>query len=101
MTETSSQPKGGFLRYFGLDTGEKARRTVVWVLPYLAFFALLLGGLSVGVNYLVPLPLWGFLTAIGVALVMPFFFLARLRAQAEEYRAAAAAAAKKPDEEKK
>lgn len=100
MTETDRREKGGFLRYFGLDTGEKARRTVAWVLPYLAFFALILAGLSFGVNYLVPLPLWGFAAAIGVALVMPFFFLARLRAQAEEYRAAASAA-KTRDEDKK
>ena len=74
------------LRYFGLETGEKAGQTLLWTSPYLAILTLAMGLLSYLVQRLFPMALWVHLVAIVLALVYFFFFLARMRqlsAQAE------------------
>ena len=82
---TVSQRHGNpVLRYFGLETGQKAVETVLWALPYLAIMAAALGGLSFLVNWLWPLPLWVHGLAVGLAVFYMFLFLARMRAAAGE-----------------
>ncbi len=80
------------LRYFGLETGQRALETVLWALPYLAIMAAALAGLSFLVNWLWPLSLWVHGLAVGLAVFYMFLFLARMRAatgaaDAETHRA--------------
>jgi phosphotransferase system glucose/maltose/N-acetylglucosamine-specific IIC component len=69
----------GFLRFFGLETSAKAKAAVLWMLPYLGLLCGTLAGLSYLVDLLLPQPLWVYATAIVLAAVYFFFFLARMR----------------------
>ncbi|GAB4266172.1 hypothetical protein [Deferrisoma sp.] len=84
--EHQSPSGNGFLRFFGLETGEKARETILWALPYLLLMAAALVGLSLLVQWLWPVAGWVHAVAIGLALVYLFAFLARMRQMALEAR---------------
>ena len=73
-------PKRGFgpLAYFGLDSGPRAWKTVVFVLPYLAVMVALLGLMSWAVNFFIAIGVWGYVLAIVPAAIYLFFFLARM-----------------------
>ena len=85
--EPRDETPNGFLRFFGLETGEKARETLLWALPYLALMAAALVGMSLLVQWLWPVAGWVHVVAIGLALVYLFAFLARMRQMAAEVRA--------------
>lgn len=73
-----------FLGYFGLETGEKAWDALCWAAPYLLLLGTALLGLSFGVQWLFPLPLWVHGAAVLLALFYFFLFLARMRRSAED-----------------
>lgn len=77
------RPGNPVLRYFGLETVERAREVFLWALPFLLLLGAGLAGLSFVVHWLFPLPLVVYVAAAGLALVYFFFFLSRVRAVAE------------------
>ncbi|GAB4260161.1 MAG: hypothetical protein Kow0092_08850 [Deferrisomatales bacterium] len=79
-----SGQRSGVLGYFGMDTPERARETLLWVSPYLAVLALGLGGLSLLVQRFFPLPVWVHVLAIALALLYFLLFLARIRQMGAE-----------------
>lgn len=85
----SLSPSGkerALLRFFGMETGEKAWDVFVWAMPYVGILAAGLVGLSYAVQLLSPLPVWVHVLAICLAVVYFFFFLARVRQAGEEAR---------------
>ncbi len=81
--DTEPKPGNPVLRYFGLETAERAREVFLWALPFLLLLGAGLGGLSFVVHWLFPLPIGVYVAAAGLALVYFFFFLSRVRAVAE------------------
>ncbi len=79
---TDRAPGNPVLRYFGLESRNKARAAFLWALPYLSFMAVVLLGLSLLVQWLWPVPVWAHGVAIVLALVHLFLFLARIRKSA-------------------
>ena len=78
MSEEAPKSRSGLLGYFGLDSGPRAWKTVVFVLPYLAVMVALLGLMSWAVNFFISIGVWGFVLAIVPAAIYLFFFLARM-----------------------
>lgn len=77
---------GGVLRFFGMETKQKAVEVTLWVLPYVLLLAAGLAILSYTVQWFFPLPLWIHFIAIALALLYFFFFLARVRQMGAEAR---------------
>jgi hypothetical protein len=87
MAEERPSANGSpLLRFFGMETGAKAREVAAWCLPYLCLLAAALAGLSYVVQLVNPLPLWVHVVAIVLALVYLFLFLARVRQAGAEAR---------------
>lgn len=65
------------LEFFGIETKEKALKTLLWASPYLAMFAGILAGLSYLVqHYISALPLWMHGLAVLLSLTAFFLFVA-------------------------
>ncbi|MBI5443096.1 MAG: hypothetical protein HY900_18010 [Deltaproteobacteria bacterium] len=81
------QEGAGLLRFFGLETGEKALTVLCWTIPYLALLALGFAGLSYLVQLITPLPVWVYVVASALGLLYFFLFLARMRQMGSEAQA--------------
>ncbi len=84
MSESNESKEGGMLAYFGLAPGERAKRTLSFVAPYVLIQVAVIAAMSIAVEFIFPLPLWAFLLAGGPAVLFFFFYLARASAAAEE-----------------
>lgn len=75
------EPKGGLAALLCLDTPERAKATIAWVLPYVVFCAFGMGAMSWGIAAIgfVDLALWQYALAIGIASVAVVFSLCLLR----------------------
>jgi O-antigen/teichoic acid export membrane protein len=99
MEGSSEGVKGNaLLRYFGIETGDKARDVLLWSTPYLLFLTAGLVGLSFAVHFFFPLPLWIYVLAIGLPLVNLWFFLARIRQAGIEAQAPVSEDESSPEE---
>ena len=78
MQRKEERQGSAILRFFGLETGAKALRTLRWTLPYVLSFGAGLAMLSWLSNRLLHLPAWVYVLAIGLALLYTFLFLARV-----------------------
>ncbi len=84
MMEQKASSENRVLRFFGLESREKAFHTLLWALPYLALMGCALLGASLLIQWLWPVPVWIHAVAICLALTYLFFFLARMRQMALE-----------------
>ena len=83
------EESNALLRYFGIETGDEARRTLLWAAPYLLLLAAGLLVLSFVVHFYLSLPFWFYAIAIGLAALNLFFLLARARQMEIEARTGA------------